>query len=1045
MSGPDLFISYNREDAAFARLYADAFTAAGLKVWWDATLRSGEDYDAVTEQSLRTAKAVVVLWSPRSVNSRWVRAEATIADRGQTLMPVMIEACDRPVMFELKQTAELSHWRGDIEDPAWLAFVSDVKRKVGIAEEAALPPPPPPAAKGQEPAAGAVGKLGRAAVAVLPFGWRGSDAEFENLAEDLTEDLTRELASNGFFKVVAARAMAAWRGKAIDHKELSQKLEARYLIEGRLQRSGGDNRLTAQLIDGESGNVLWSMRMNTAVGDEDFSTDRLSVAVAAQFSEQIIQREQTLAMGRSAPFSAWDHILRAAALVQRADQARARQAVDEATLAVKAAPDVGLAHAMLASALAAVPESQGHKPDEEQIREIQAQTRQAMRLDGNNPTVLMELAGAYQGLGEYEICLRLAKRTVDLAPSSPASHRILGDSYRMLGRTAEAVEAYRKQDKLSPFDSGRNVALTNLAMCLLLEGQGEAAEDALDRALMLDPEYPVALEWKAIVAEHLGKHQVALETMRQIRMAEAAVPLDRHVWEIERNAMLLERTAPHIATLRSLWRAAGTEPADAAADTAAAAPARKVTAKVAAKVSAGGTDDVGVLDEPEAKAPAPLPDPLPTETGRGGDFPKVPDQDTAAAPLMFSAGAPADPVVPVSGDYLTAAAVPQGEAPRAAKDERTAPAPRRARAGRIAMLAGVVVLAGGGIAAWQGGLFGPSEPKGPAFTLAGAPAAPAPDAAPVEGLPEGQVASTLPAPQALGGALDALIAVSRSARRPAGELAALEAGQGAMAPLLAQLQSAPQDPALLAQLKTLAAGLIQQQGPALSADADRVLRTQQQAAAAGKGLSGDGAAKVERALGRARGARAEIAAALGTAQQAPDAISALVAQRGAVAAYVRLQSVPVAAAVASAKSSAVNVASAAASASASAAADSARMQNRLSLARVDIDTARTEVARLSSQIAGLTQVEKPGLFASGAKRQSMKLRKDNADRARALAAEAEQIAAQAHALQDPAGLSASLARVRGLRSQASTLLASSNAALKTAALPDEKKTDAPKK
>ncbi|MFC0588206.1 TIR domain-containing protein [Novosphingobium aquiterrae] len=1038
MSGPDIFISYNREDAAIARLYADAFTAAGLKVWWDATLRSGEDYDAVTEHSLRTAKAVVVLWSPRSVISRWVRAEATIADRGQTLMPVMIEPCDRPVMFELKQTAEMSHWRGDVTDKAWLALVSDVKRKAGIAE--VEPPAPAPATAAPETAAAAPGNLGRAAVAILPFGWRGSDADFESLAEDLTDDLTRELSSNGFFKVVAARTMAAGRGKAIDHKELSQKLQARYLVEGRLQRSGADNRLTAQLIDGGSGNVLWSMRMNAATGDDDFSSDRLSVAVAAQFSEQIIQREQALAMARTAPLSAWDHILRAAALAQRADEPRALQAVEEARLAVEAAPDVGLAHAMLASAMAAVPESKGLRPDEDQIRDIQAQTRQAMRLDGNNPTVLMELAGAYQGLGEYEICLRLAKRTVDLAPSSPASHRILGDSYRMLGRTAEAVEAYRKQDRLSPFDSGRNVALSNLGMCLLLEGQAEAAEDALDRALMLDPEYPVALEWKAITAETLGKHQVALETMRQIRSSEAAVPLDRHVWEIERNALLRERTEPHITTLRRLWRAAGAESADSAE-----IAEMPVARKSAAANSGAGHDQVTVLDVPVAKAAVPLGESVPVETARS-DIQNVPDRDPAAQPVMFAQG---ELEAPGEADYLTAAAVPKpgklGKPAKAASrpdnDDSVATPARHSNVPKFAMLGGALLLVGGGAAAWMGGLVGSPETKGPSFTLAAAPAAISGVAAP---LSEGSAAA--PGVPALGGAIDALLAVSRSAGRSAGELAALEAGQRSMAPLLVQLQVAPDNQAVADQLKTLALGLVQQQGPALSADADRVLRSQQQAAAAGRGLSGDAAAKVERALGRARSARGEIATALATAQQAGDAVTALVAQRGAVAAYVRLQSVPVAAAVASAKASAVNVASAAASASAAAAADSAKMQNRLSLARVDIDTARTEVARLSSQIAGLTQLEKPGLFASGTKRQSMKLRKDNADRARALASEADQIAAQAKAMQDANALSASLARVRGLRSQASTLLASSTAALKSAAsAPDPKATETPKK
>ena len=115
-ANPDIFLSYNREDAVVAKLFADAFACEGLEVWWDQTLRSGEAYDEVTEAALRGAKVVVVLWSPRSVASRWVRAEATIGERNQALMPVTIEPCERPVMFELTQTADLAHWRGDADE-----------------------------------------------------------------------------------------------------------------------------------------------------------------------------------------------------------------------------------------------------------------------------------------------------------------------------------------------------------------------------------------------------------------------------------------------------------------------------------------------------------------------------------------------------------------------------------------------------------------------------------------------------------------------------------------------------------------------------------------------------------------------------------------------------------------------------------------------------------------------------------------------------------------------------------------------------------------
>jgi hypothetical protein len=130
VSGTEVFLSYCRADRAAARHIAESFAAEGIGVWWDAALQSGETFDEVIEQRLREAQAVVVLWSPRSVSSRWVRAEATLADRKNKLVPAIIEACDRPIAFELTHTADLSAWTGDISDPAWRRFVKDVRRLV---------------------------------------------------------------------------------------------------------------------------------------------------------------------------------------------------------------------------------------------------------------------------------------------------------------------------------------------------------------------------------------------------------------------------------------------------------------------------------------------------------------------------------------------------------------------------------------------------------------------------------------------------------------------------------------------------------------------------------------------------------------------------------------------------------------------------------------------------------------------------------------------------------------------------------------------------
>ncbi|MEO0981320.1 MAG: AAA family ATPase [Pseudomonadota bacterium] len=186
-------MSYSRVDQEIARRFADALEAEGFELWWDTRLNTGDAYDEVTEQALKDARAVIVLWSKRSVESRWVRAEATLADRQKTLVPAMIEDCVRPVMFELTQTADLIGWGGDRSDQRWQAFAGDVTRFVrgeGRTEDAA------PAQKrsadavrqgrrqatvlycGVEPAT-------KAAEAVDPEDWSDQVAAVQNRCKDL--------------------------------------------------------------------------------------------------------------------------------------------------------------------------------------------------------------------------------------------------------------------------------------------------------------------------------------------------------------------------------------------------------------------------------------------------------------------------------------------------------------------------------------------------------------------------------------------------------------------------------------------------------------------------------------------------------------------------------------------------------------------------------------------------------------------------------------------------------------------------------------------
>jgi Tol biopolymer transport system component len=163
---PDIFLSYCREDQEAARRFASGLEQEGFSVWWDQALNAGESFDQVTERTLKEARAVVVLWTRRSVQSRWVRSEATLADRYGTLVPVMLEPCDRPIMFELTHTAELAGWSGDRGDRRWQSFIAGLRRQDGGGASPA-PVAAPQAASSSTPSRRTPWRLAAAAAGVL--------------------------------------------------------------------------------------------------------------------------------------------------------------------------------------------------------------------------------------------------------------------------------------------------------------------------------------------------------------------------------------------------------------------------------------------------------------------------------------------------------------------------------------------------------------------------------------------------------------------------------------------------------------------------------------------------------------------------------------------------------------------------------------------------------------------------------------------------------------------------------------------------------------
>jgi hypothetical protein len=109
----EIFVSYAREDRARVAPLVAALEAQGWSVWWDPAISPGQEFDRLINKELEEARAVIVVWTPASVDSRWVRGEAReAADRG-VLVPVRFDGARLPLDVRAMHTTDLDHWKED--------------------------------------------------------------------------------------------------------------------------------------------------------------------------------------------------------------------------------------------------------------------------------------------------------------------------------------------------------------------------------------------------------------------------------------------------------------------------------------------------------------------------------------------------------------------------------------------------------------------------------------------------------------------------------------------------------------------------------------------------------------------------------------------------------------------------------------------------------------------------------------------------------------------------------------------------------------------
>ena len=275
-----VFLSYSRDDVDCARQLAETLGGAGHQVWWDQHIQGGSRFSAAIDHALKDAQAIVVLWSPKSVESAWVQDEAAEGRDSGRLVPVVIGETKPPLGFRQFQSIDFSGWNGEQAAPQ-LGALLDAIAQLGGDGKAVVD------ADKEVPAA-----TRKASICVLPFVNMSGDPEQEYFSDGISEDIITDLSKVSALRVIARNSAFNLKGRAVDIKEVAQMFDVSYVLEGSVRKAGDRVRITAQLIDGKGEDHVWADRYDRDLTDIFAIQDEISKAIVAALRVKLLPAEK---------------------------------------------------------------------------------------------------------------------------------------------------------------------------------------------------------------------------------------------------------------------------------------------------------------------------------------------------------------------------------------------------------------------------------------------------------------------------------------------------------------------------------------------------------------------------------------------------------------------------------------------------------------------------------------------------------------------------------------------------------------------------------
>ena len=343
-------------------------------------------------------------------------------------------------------------------------------------------------------------------VAVMPFQNMSGDVEQEYFVDGLVEDIITALSRISAFFVAARNSSFAYKGRAVDVRQIGRELGVRYVLEGSVRKSGGRLRITGQLIDTTTGNHIWADRYEGASEDVFDLQDRITSSVVAVIEPKVRLAEIARAQAKPTEnLTAYDLYLRALAVFYDYEEESISRALAMLTRAVGIDPRFSMAYGLIANYhMHLMLRGWGSVADNKKLG-LEA-ARLAVETGGDDPRSLALAANSIAHCGgKIEEALAIVARALSLSPDSTLVRRLSGWTCMIAGERERAIEHFERAMQLDPMDAYAFHTYYGIALRHFFTSRYEESLAWIDKALSDRPNYVLAVRLKVAASAMAGR------------------------------------------------------------------------------------------------------------------------------------------------------------------------------------------------------------------------------------------------------------------------------------------------------------------------------------------------------------------------------------------------------------------------------------------------------------------------------------------------------------------------------------------------------------